>query len=214
MGKAGDRKKAQAAADAAAAAKAALVAVSSEGELTPPARLLYPYDAYERLHAYDQLTDPPCGLTNCGNSCFGAAALNCLAFTRPMVAYCVRKPGQQPPGAPDHNEGTCGEPGWCFLCQLQRHVKKAMGRKTAFAPVDIVSKVRELGNHLSFGAEVRTDVSFSPPCLSFVGGGGCVCTLRAAPLLRYTRRSSPSPYRSQRAAAAPHSRRRRPAGVG
>jgi ubiquitin carboxyl-terminal hydrolase 36/42 len=161
MGKARDSKKAQAAADAAAAAKAALVALSSEGELTPPARLLYPYDAYERFHAYDQLTDPPCGLTNCGNSCFGAAALNCLAFTRPMVAFCLRKPGQ-PSGAPDHTEATCGEPGWCFLCQLQRHVKKAMGRKTAFAPVDIVSKVRQLGRHLSFGAEVRL---FTSPAL-------------------------------------------------
>lgn len=114
--KAEARKQREAAASAGggggAATDEALVALTHEGNLKPPARLIYPWGKFESYHGQDDLLDPPCGLTNCGNSCFGAAALNCLAYTRPMAAYC-RRTAEEAMGAPDHNEKTCQETGWC-----------------------------------------------------------------------------------------------------
>jgi hypothetical protein len=54
---------------------------------TKPKKILFPYDQFVELFNWDILNVPPCGLINCGNSCFANVVLQCLNYTQPLTAY-------------------------------------------------------------------------------------------------------------------------------
>ncbi|CAL9188898.1 unnamed protein product [Musa hybrid cultivar] len=113
--------------------------------LQEPKKILFPYDEFVKLFNWDNPGFPPCGLVNCGNSCFANVVLQCLACTRPLVAYllerghireCVRKQND-----------------WCFLCELQLHIKRASESRHPFSPINILSRLPNIGGNLGYGRQ-------------------------------------------------------------
>ncbi|MED6209045.1 hypothetical protein PIB30_050843 [Stylosanthes scabra] len=49
--------------------------------------MAFPYELFSDLYCYDEVKLFPFGLTNCGNSCYANAVLQCLAYTRPLTCY-------------------------------------------------------------------------------------------------------------------------------
>ncbi|KAG2613399.1 hypothetical protein PVAP13_4KG352400 [Panicum virgatum] len=87
----------------------------------------------------------PCGLLNCGNSCFANVVLQCLSCTRPLVAYLLGK---------DHSrECSTRHEDWCFLCELQCHVQRASESIYPFSPVNILSHLPNIGGNLGYGRQ-------------------------------------------------------------
>ncbi|KAE8786849.1 Ubiquitin carboxyl-terminal hydrolase 19 [Hordeum vulgare] len=113
-------------------------------------KVIYPYDDFLKLYnwkyndwKYGEFL--PCGLVNCGNSCFANVVLQCLSYTRPLVAYLLEK---------DHTrQCTIRHEDWCFLCELQSHIQKAIDSVHAFAPMNILSRLRNIGGNLGFGRQ-------------------------------------------------------------
>ncbi|KAJ4758160.1 Ubiquitin carboxyl-terminal hydrolase 19 [Rhynchospora pubera] len=119
------------------------------GETSPACKVtnqvLFPYDEFLKLFnwEYDELT--PCGLINCGNSCFANVVLQCLTFTRPLVAYLLGK---------NHSRGCVRKmEDWCFLCELQRHVQRSRESLNPFSPINILSRLPNFGGNLGYGRQ-------------------------------------------------------------
>lgn len=86
---------------------------------------------------------PPCGLINCGNSCYANVVLQCLASTQPLVAYLLNK----------GHKKECGRNDWCFLCELQTHIERATQSPHAFSPTNILSRLPNIGGNLGYGRQ-------------------------------------------------------------
>ncbi|XP_073002168.1 ubiquitin carboxyl-terminal hydrolase 18-like [Typha latifolia] len=108
-------------------------------------KVLFSYDEFLKLFNWDNPGFPPCGLLNCGNSCFANVVLQCLACTRPLVAYLLEK---------DHNRGCVRkQEDWCFLCELQVHVQRASKSLHPFSPINILSRLPNIGGNLGYGRQ-------------------------------------------------------------
>ncbi|CAA0831942.1 Ubiquitin carboxyl-terminal hydrolase 18 [Striga hermonthica] len=68
-------------------------------------KILFPYEEFVRFFSSDKPGFPPCGLLNCGNSCFANVVLQCLTYTRPLFAYLLEK----------GHRVECQRDDWCFL---------------------------------------------------------------------------------------------------
>ncbi|XP_040998468.1 ubiquitin carboxyl-terminal hydrolase 18-like [Juglans microcarpa x Juglans regia] len=108
-----------------------------------PEKILFPYDEFLRFFNWEKPGFPPCGLLNCGNSCFANVVLQCLTFTRPLAAYLLEKGHQR----------ECHHNGWCFLCEFQTHVKRATQSLQAFSPINILSRLPNIGGNLGYGSQ-------------------------------------------------------------
>ncbi|GAU17666.1 hypothetical protein TSUD_07270 [Trifolium subterraneum] len=108
-----------------------------------PKDVLFPYDEFVKLFNWDKPGFPPCGLLNCGNSCFANVVLQCLSFTRPLVAYLLEKGHRK--------ECTCND--WCFLCEFENHVQRARISPQAFSPMNILSRLPNIGGTLGYGRQ-------------------------------------------------------------
>ncbi|CAL5361105.1 unnamed protein product [Camellia sinensis] len=86
---------------------------------------------------------PPCGLLNCGNSCFANVVLQCLVYTRPLVAYLLEK---------GHRK-ECRQNDWCFLCEFQTQVKRSSESRHPFSPINILSRLPNIGGDLGYGKQ-------------------------------------------------------------
>lgn len=106
-------------------------------------KILFPYESFVKLFNWDKLDLPPCGLINCGNSCYANAVLQCLMFTRPIAAYLLQ-------GSHSKN---CRKSDWCFMCELENLVAKVREGKSPISPIRILSKIQNIGNHLGYGRE-------------------------------------------------------------
>ncbi|XP_010259741.1 PREDICTED: uncharacterized protein LOC104599075 [Nelumbo nucifera] len=106
-------------------------------------KVLFPYDEFVKLFSWDKLGFPPCGLLNCGNSCFANVVLQCLGFTRPLVAYLLEKGHRR----------ECRRNDWCFLCELQTHVERASQSLHPFSPINILSRLPNIGGNLGYGKQ-------------------------------------------------------------
>lgn len=42
---------------------------------------------------------------------------------------------------------------WCFVCELQSHVHKVRHNQNPFSPIRILSRIRNIGNHLGYGRQ-------------------------------------------------------------
>ncbi|XP_048332475.2 ubiquitin carboxyl-terminal hydrolase 18 [Ziziphus jujuba] len=108
-----------------------------------PKEILFPYDEFVKLFNWDKPGFPPCGLLNCGNSCFANVVLQCLTFTRPLVAYLLEK----------GHRLECIRNDWCFLCEFQTHLERASRSLQAFSPTNIISRLRNIGGNLGYGRQ-------------------------------------------------------------
>ncbi|KDP33469.1 hypothetical protein JCGZ_07040 [Jatropha curcas] len=108
-----------------------------------PRKVLFPYNEFIELYNWDKAVFPPCGLLNCGNSCFANVVLQCLTFTRPLVAYLLEKGHQR----------ECRRNEWCFLCEFQAHVERASKSFQPFSPMSILSCLPNIGGNLGNGRQ-------------------------------------------------------------
>ncbi|XP_061374902.1 ubiquitin carboxyl-terminal hydrolase 18-like [Gastrolobium bilobum] len=108
-----------------------------------PKNPLFPYDEFVKFFNWDKPGFPPCGLFNCENSCFANVVLQCLSFTRPLIAYLLEKGHRR----------ECSHNNWCFLCEFEIHVEKTMLSSQAFSPMNIVSRVHNIGGTLGYGRQ-------------------------------------------------------------
>ncbi|OWM86858.1 hypothetical protein CDL15_Pgr015894 [Punica granatum] len=106
-------------------------------------RVLFPYDEFVDLYNWERPGYPPCGLINCGNSCFVNVVLQCLASTRPLVAYLLKRGHRR----------ECRRNDWCFLCELQTHLERATNNLNPFSPVNILSRLPNIGGNLGYGRQ-------------------------------------------------------------
>ncbi|KAI3756115.1 hypothetical protein L1987_55929 [Smallanthus sonchifolius] len=106
-------------------------------------KILFPYDKFVELFNWKNQGFPPCGLLNCGNSCFANVVLQCLTYTRPLAAYLLEQ---------GHRRG-CRRNEWCFLCELQAHMERACQSNHAFSPINILSRLPNIGGNLGYGKQ-------------------------------------------------------------
>ncbi|KAL0908636.1 hypothetical protein M5K25_023140 [Dendrobium thyrsiflorum] len=106
-------------------------------------KMLFSYDLFIKLYNSDKVWLNPCGLINCGNSCYANAALQCLAFTRPLAAYLLE----------GLHAKTCPKKEWCFTCALESLLMEANHRKSPLSPVGIISHIHVIGSSFSQGRE-------------------------------------------------------------
>ncbi|KAK9274043.1 hypothetical protein L1049_018857 [Liquidambar formosana] len=144
-------------------------------------KILFPYDEFVKLFNWDHPGFPPCGLLNCGNSCFANVVLQCLAYTRPLVAYLLEKGHRSecncidwsyPWHTYDHynfyfqqvlkqfltllfivscSAGRRND--WCFLCEFQTHLERARQSPLPFSPINILSRLPSIGGNLGYGKQ-------------------------------------------------------------
>ncbi|CAL0321865.1 unnamed protein product [Lupinus luteus] len=108
-----------------------------------PKDVLFPYDEFVNFFNWDKPGPPPCGLLNCGNSCFANVVLQCLSFTRPLVAYLLENG--------HHKECSCND--WCFLCEFEIHVERTRLSPHSFSPMNILSRLSNIGCTLGHGRQ-------------------------------------------------------------
>ncbi|TKY58063.1 Ubiquitin carboxyl-terminal hydrolase 19 [Spatholobus suberectus] len=105
--------------------------------------VLFPYDEFVKFFNWDKPGFTPCGLLNCGNSCFANVVLQCLSFTRPLVAYLLEKSHRR----------ECSYNDWCFLCEFENHVERTRQGSQAFSPMNILSRLPNIGGTLGYGRQ-------------------------------------------------------------
>lgn len=108
-----------------------------------PKEILFPYEEFLNYFNWDKPGFRPCGLLNCGNSCFANVVLQCLAFTRPLVAYLLEKGHRR----------ECSRNDWCFLCEFQTHVERTSQSSQPFSPISILSRLPNIGGNLGYGRQ-------------------------------------------------------------
>jgi ubiquitin carboxyl-terminal hydrolase 36/42 len=106
-------------------------------------KIIFPYELFTKLYCYDNAELSPFGLTNCGNSCYANAVLQCLAFTRPLTTYLLQ----------GLHSKSCRKKGWCFICEFECLIQKAREGYSPLSPIGILSKIHKIGSHLGHGRE-------------------------------------------------------------
>ncbi|KAK4571907.1 hypothetical protein RGQ29_030347 [Quercus rubra] len=104
---------------------------------------LFPYKLFVKLYHCNKVELSPCGLFNCGNSCYANAVLQCLAFTPPLHAYFLQGLHLKP----------CLNEEWCFTCELESLVLKAKEGSSPLSPIKILSQLQNIGSQLGNGRE-------------------------------------------------------------
>ncbi|PIA46469.1 hypothetical protein AQUCO_01500187v1 [Aquilegia coerulea] len=105
--------------------------------------MLFPYELFVKLYHSNKVELLPCGLTNCGNSCYANAVLQCLAFTRPLTVYLLQ----------GFHSKTCSKKEWCFMCEFQYLILKAKEGNSPISPMRILSQLQNSGSPLGHGRE-------------------------------------------------------------
>ncbi|KAG6509941.1 ubiquitin carboxyl-terminal hydrolase 17-like [Zingiber officinale] len=105
--------------------------------------MLFPYDLFIKFYNSDKVNLQPCGLTNCGNSCYANAVLQCLVFTRPLTAYLLE----------GFHSRICSKQEWCFTCELENLVRNAKEGKSPLSPIGILSHLQNIGSKFGHGQQ-------------------------------------------------------------
>lgn len=104
---------------------------------------VFPYELFVKLFNSKKVELLPCGLINCGNSCYANAVLQCLAFTPPLTAYLLQ----------GLHSKSCEKKEWCFTCEFESLVRKAKDGNSPLSPIRILSQIQNIGSHLGNGRE-------------------------------------------------------------
>ncbi|KAL1221439.1 Ubiquitin carboxyl-terminal hydrolase 19 [Cardamine amara subsp. amara] len=108
-----------------------------------PGDVLFPYENFVRYFNWDRPILAPCGLINCGNSCFTNVVLQCLSWTRPLVAYLLER----------GHKRECRRNDWCFFCEFETHLERANHSRFPFSPMNIISRLPNIGGNLGYGRQ-------------------------------------------------------------
>ncbi|ESQ54024.1 hypothetical protein EUTSA_v10024675mg [Eutrema salsugineum] len=108
-----------------------------------PGEVLFPYEEFLYYFNWDNPELAPCGLMNCGNSCFANVILQCLSWTRPLVAYLLEK----------GHKRECMRNDWCFFCEFESHVERASQSRFPFSPMNIISRLTNIGGTFGYGRQ-------------------------------------------------------------
>ncbi|KAF5739781.1 ubiquitin carboxyl-terminal hydrolase 16 isoform X2 [Tripterygium wilfordii] len=103
----------------------------------------FSYELFVKLYTWNKMELRPCGLVNCGNSCYANTVLQCLVFTPPLTAYFLQ----------GLHSNACGKKGWCFTCEFESLIQKAKEGKSPLSPIGILSKLQNIGSQLGNGKE-------------------------------------------------------------
>ncbi|KAK9949414.1 hypothetical protein M0R45_004938 [Rubus argutus] len=114
-----------------------------ENEIAGKFKVIFPYELFVKLYSYNNVDLCPFGLTNCGNSCYANAVLQCLAFTQPLTSYLLQ----------GLHSRACKKKDWCFICEFEILLQKAREGKSLLSPIKILSKIHRIGSHLGHGKE-------------------------------------------------------------
>ncbi|KAL9682665.1 hypothetical protein QQ045_014470 [Rhodiola kirilowii] len=104
---------------------------------------MFSFELFKSLYGWNKVELQPCGLVNCGNSCYANAVLQCLSFTPPLTAYLLQK----------LHSKSCTKRDWCFTCEFENLVLKAKDSGSPISPVQIISQLPNIGSLLSNGRE-------------------------------------------------------------
>ncbi|XVF39624.1 hypothetical protein PTKIN_Ptkin01aG0048800 [Pterospermum kingtungense] len=104
---------------------------------------LFPYETFVMLYSCHKVELQPCGLVNCGNSCYANAVLQCLTFTPPLTAYFLH----------GLHSKACAKKEWCFTCEFENLILKAKDGKSPLSPIGILSQLQNIGSQLGNGKE-------------------------------------------------------------
>ncbi|XP_056844642.1 ubiquitin carboxyl-terminal hydrolase 19 [Raphanus sativus] len=115
----------------------------SKAVVVKPGDVLFPYETFVNYFNWDKPTLAPCGLTNCGNSCFANVVLQCLSWTRPLVAYLLER----------GHKRQCRRNDWCFFCEFETHLERANMSRFPFSPMNIISRLPNIGGNLGYGRQ-------------------------------------------------------------
>ncbi|XP_013599821.1 PREDICTED: ubiquitin carboxyl-terminal hydrolase 19-like [Brassica oleracea var. oleracea] len=115
----------------------------SKAVVVKPGDVLFPYETFVNYFNWDKPTLAPCGLTNCGNSCFANVVLQCLSWTRPLVAYLLER----------GHKRECRRNDWCFFCEFETHLERANMSRFPFSPMNIISRLPNIGGNLGHGRQ-------------------------------------------------------------
>ncbi|XP_065016564.1 ubiquitin carboxyl-terminal hydrolase 16-like [Musa acuminata AAA Group] len=105
--------------------------------------MLFPYDRFIKLYNSDKIELRPCGLINCGNSCYANVVLQCLTFTRPLTAYLLE----------GLHSRICPKKEWCFTCEFESLVMLVKNGRSPLSPIGILSHLHNIGSNFGHGQE-------------------------------------------------------------
>ncbi|KMT08626.1 hypothetical protein BVRB_6g139030 [Beta vulgaris subsp. vulgaris] len=97
---------------------------------------MFQHDAFLKLYSSNDVELEPFGLTNCGNSCYANAVLQCLAYTRPLTMYLLQ----------GLHSKECWKDEWCFVCEFEHLILKGREGYTPLSPIRILSNISHLGH--------------------------------------------------------------------
>ncbi|KAK4850138.1 hypothetical protein QYF36_004171 [Acer negundo] len=104
---------------------------------------IFSYELFVKLYNWNKVELRPCGLTNCGNSCYANVVLQCLTFTPPLTAYFLQ----------GLHSKECVKKEWCFTCEFGNLILKAKEGKSPLSPIGILSQLPHIGSQLGNGSE-------------------------------------------------------------
>ncbi|KAJ0263355.1 Ubiquitin carboxyl-terminal hydrolase 16 [Hirschfeldia incana] len=103
---------------------------------------LFSYELFSKLYT-SKIEFQPCGLINCGNSCFANVVFQCLMFTTPLTAYFLQQ----------LHSRTCPNKEQCFTCGFEKLVLKAREGKSPLSPSGLLSQLQSIGIRLGNGKQ-------------------------------------------------------------
>ncbi|GMI77257.1 ubiquitin-specific protease 16 [Hibiscus trionum] len=106
-------------------------------------KVLFPYESFVKLYSANKLDLQPCGLVNCGNSCYANAVLQCLTFTPPLTAYFLQ----------GVHSKACSKKEGCFTCDFENLISKAKEGRSPLSPKGILSQLQNICGQLAEGKE-------------------------------------------------------------
>ncbi|KAK8597078.1 hypothetical protein V6N13_001708 [Hibiscus sabdariffa] len=106
-------------------------------------KVLFPYESFVKLYSANKLDLQPCGLVNCGNSCYANAVLQCLTFTPPLTAYFLQ----------GVHSKACSKKEGCFTCDFENLILNAKEGRSPLSPIGILSQLQNICGLLAEGKE-------------------------------------------------------------
>ncbi|CAM0946006.1 unnamed protein product [Alopecurus aequalis] len=129
--------------------------------------VLFRYEDLVKFFQYEVRGISPRGLSNCGNSCYANAVLQCLMCTKPLMIHLLLRL---------HSKDCCSK-NWCLMCELEQYASTLRESGGPVSPSRILSNLRNIGCRLGGGSQEDAHeflrhlvMSMQAACLDGLGG--------------------------------------------